>query len=339
MNLPYLLSSTAFPLLAAALGTYAMRGYALRRLLDLPNDRSSHQVPTPRGGGLAIVAAFALAAVQMHGLGLIPFDWLMALAGALPVAAIGFWDDHGHVPARWRLVAQFAAAGWSLWWLGGVPALDLVGHRYALGGLGVPLGLLFIAWVLNLFNFMDGIDGIAGTEAITVALSAAGLAWLAPEQARPGSGEAALALAAATLGFLLWNWPPAKIFMGDVGSGCVGFLLGLLAVRMAASGELSLAVWLILLGVFMADATFTLTRRMATGQRWHQAHRSHAYQRAARRWGSHRRVTLAVLAINLLWLLPLAYAAARWPALEAAFLAIAYAPLLGLATGLGAGQP
>ena len=324
--------------LAAALGTLAVQGYALRRLLDLPNARSSHRTPTPRGGGLAIVAAFALAAVQMHGLGLLPFDWLMALVGALPVAAVGFWDDHGHVPARWRLLVQVAAAGWSLHWLGGLESLSLAGDSYGLGWLGLPLGLVFIAWILNLFNFMDGIDGIAGVEAITVALSAAGLAWLTPERALPGSAEAALALAAATGGFLLWNWPPAEIFMGDVGSGFIGFLLGLLAVRMASSGELSLAASLILLGVFFVDATVTLLRRMASRQRWYEAHRSHAYQHAAQRLGGHRPVTLAVLAINLGWLLPLAYAAARWPGLEAACLALAYAPLAALAFRLEAGK-
>lgn len=126
--------------------------------------------------------------------------------------------------------------------------------------------------------------------------------------------------------------------MGDVGSGFVGFLLGVLALYMAQTGELSLVAWLILLGVFCVDATYTLLRRMASGQRWHEAHRSHAYQRAAQQLGSHRPVTLAVLAINLLWLLPLAAAAQRWPTLEAPLLAAAYLPLAGLAFRLGAGK-
>lgn len=336
------LLSVALPIslliLLSASVTYLVRGYALRRLLDLPNSRSSHQVPTPRGGGLAIVVAFALAGAVLYWQQRLPFDFLMALAGALPVATVGFWDDHGHVPARWRFLVQVVCAGWALYWLGGFGSISLGGSRYELGWLGNVLGGFFIVWLLNLFNFMDGIDGIAGGEAVTVVLSAALLLGLVPAGAAAGSVESLLALAAATAGFLAWNWPPAKIFMGDVGSGFVGFLLGVFALHSAMAGELSLAVWLILVGVFFVDATVTLLRRMAGGQRWYEAHRSHAYQHAAVRWGSHRRVTLAVLAIDLLWLFPLAAGAAWWPRWEAAFLVLAYTPLVGLALRLDAGK-
>jgi Fuc2NAc and GlcNAc transferase len=328
--------SFALPLslliLLSASVTHAVRGYALRRLLDMPNARSSHSTPTPRGGGLAIVVAFSLAVAVLYGLGRVPFDLFMALAGALPMAAVGFWDDHGHVPARWRFLVHVGCAAWALYWLGGFPSIFLGGSRFELGWAGNLLGGFFIVWFLNLFNFMDGIDGIAGVEAISVAVSAALLAGFT------GAGEVWLALAAATAGFLAWNWPPAKIFMGDVGSGFVGFLLGVFAVHSAAAGEPSLTVWLILAGVFFVDATVTLLRRMAAGQRWYEAHRSHAYQHAAVRCGSHRRVTLAVLAINLLWLLPLAAGAVVWPRWEAAFLALAYTPLVGLALRLDAGK-
>jgi Fuc2NAc and GlcNAc transferase len=324
--------------LISALATRAVHGYALRRLLDVPNARSSHRVPTPRGGGLAIVATFVLAAVVLYWQSHVSFAFLMALAGALPVAAIGFWDDHGHVPARWRLLVQFAATGWSLYWIGGCGTVRFGGDIYELGGFGTVLSGFFIVWMLNLFNFMDGIDGIAGVEVITAALSAALLLGLDPAHATSGSSGTAIALAAATAGFLLWNWPPAKIFMGDVGSGFVGFLLGLFAVRTAAAGSLSLAVWLILVGIFFVDATVTLLRRMASGQCWYEAHRSHAYQQAARRWDSHKRVTLVVMVINLGWLLPLALGAALWPRSEAILLVLAYAPLVGLAIRLNAGK-
>jgi Fuc2NAc and GlcNAc transferase len=318
--------------LVAVFTTRAVRGYAMRRLLDLPNARSSHAVPTPRGGGLGIVAGFAGAVVYLYGQARLPFDLLMALAGSLPVAAVGFWDDHGHVSARWRLLVQVGAAAWALYWLGGFESVTLAGARYDFGWFGTFLAGFFIVWLLNLFNFMDGIDGIAGTEAISVAVLAAFLATAAA-----GTGLVLVALAAAAGGFLVWNWPPAKIFMGDVGSGFVGFLLGVLAVRMAATGELSLTVWLILLGVFFVDATLTLLRRMAGGQRWYEAHRSHAYQHAAQRFG-HRRVTLAALAINLGWLLPLAALAVAWPRWEMVVLVMAYAPLIGLAVRLDAGK-
>jgi Fuc2NAc and GlcNAc transferase len=331
------LLSSALPLsllaLFACAATRAVRGYALRSLLDLPNARSSHRVPTPRGGGLGIVVAFSAAVAVLCWQGRVPFEFLMALLGALPMAGIGFLDDHGHVPARWRFLVHVGCAAWALWWLGGLGSVTLAGGRYELGWAGNLLGGFLIVWVLNLLNFMDGIDGIAGTEAITACLSAA---WLMPADA--ASVPVLLALAAATAGFLAWNWPPAKIFMGDVGSGFVGFLLGVLAVRSAIAGELSLAVWLILLGVFFVDATVTLLRRMASGQRWYEAHRSHAYQHAALRLGSHKSVTLAVLAINLLWLLPLAVAAVAWPRWELAFLLLAHGPLAVLALKLDAGK-
>jgi Fuc2NAc and GlcNAc transferase len=321
--------------LIAALGTRAVRGYALRRLLDLPNDRSSHRVPTPRGGGLAIVAAFALAVLVLYGSGHLAFPLLMALAGALPVAAVGFWDDHGHVPVRLRLLIQIAATAWSLYWLGGFGSVAFGGETVHLGWLGTLLGGWFLVWMLNLFNFMDGIDGLAGGEAVTAAGSAALL--LALGAATDGTAGAALALAAASGGFLVWNWPPARIFMGDVGSGFLGFLLAVLALYTAKAGSLSLAVWLILVGVFFVDATLTLLRRILSGQRWYEAHRSHAYQHAARYWASHERVTRAVLLINLVWLLPLALAARQWPALELLWLGMAYAPLVGLAFRFKAG--
>ncbi len=325
-------------ILVSASMTLAVRGYALRRLLDVPNSRSSHLAPTPRGGGLAIVATFCFALLYLSWRPGLPFELLMALAGALPVAAVGFWDDHGHVPAGWRLLVQAAAALWSLSWIGGVASVEFAGESYALGGFGPVLGGVFIVWLLNLFNFMDGIDGLAGAEVLTVTLSAAFLLWLAsPSESMPDIAVL-LALAAAAAGFLAWNWPPAKIFMGDVGSGFVGFLLAALALRTATAGSLSLAVWLILTGVFFVDATVTLLRRMASGQRWYEAHRSHAYQHAARRWASHRRVSLAVIAVNLLWLLPLAMAAMIWPRWEAVFLLLAHGPLVVLAFRLDAGK-
>lgn len=337
MNFLVFVFSIGLAFLVSVAVTSVVRGYARRRLLDLPNARSSHRIPTPRGGGLGIVAAFSLAAIGLYLQGRLPGALLLALAGSLPVAAIGFLDDHGHVPARWRLLAQIAAAGWSLYWIEGSRPLEFSGTAIPLGGLGYLLGGFLLVWLVNLFNFMDGIDGIAGVEVIFVAGTAAMLLLL---QADGGSdaGTALAVLAAATAGFLLWNWPPAQIFMGDVGSGFVGFLVGLLAGWTIASGRLSLTVWLILVGVFFVDATVTLLRRMTGGQRWYQAHRSHAYQHAAERWGSHRRVTLAVLAIDLFWLLPLAAGAVAWPRLEGGFLVLAYVPLIGLALRLDAGK-
>src|SRR5690606_20964523 len=244
-----------------------------------------------------------------------------------------YLDDRHDIPARWRFLIHLLAAVLGLWWIGGFPALSLFGLQLQMGLLGIPIGVLFVVWLLNLYNFMDGIDGIAGTEAVTVAVSGALLHWMHGE---PEVAMLLLSLAAASMGFLLWNWPPAKIFMVDVGSGFLGFVFAVLALGLS-SGALNLWVWLILLGVFVVDATYTLLRRLVRGERVYQAHRSHAYQRGARRWGSHKNVTLAVGAINVFWLLPLAWVAAVYPDWGVVALAVAWLPLLGVAVALGAG--
>ncbi len=291
---------------AAAALTGGLRWYALTySVLDLPNERSSHSVPTPRGGGIAIVIAFLAAVVVLASLNLVSGEVATAIGGAgLAVALIGFVDDHSSIPALWRLCAHLAAASWALYWLGGAPPLEVAGRVFDLGWTGHVLWAIGMVWLLNLYNFMDGIDGIAGLEAVTVCVGAAGLyaafglptvEWWLPAL-----------LGAAALGFLVLNWPPARIFMGDGGSGFVGLMLGVLALRAAHQRPALLWVWLILLGVFIADATLTLLVRLWRGEKPHEAHQGHAFQQAARAFRAHRPVTLAVGVINVCWLLPLA---------------------------------
>lgn len=319
----------------SALLTLLLRRYALRaRLLDVPNARSSHSVPTPRGGGLAVVVAFSLGLLVLALTGQIGLPLLMALAGGLAIATVGFVDDTAHVSVRVRLLVHALAALWSLWWLGGFPPLPVLEYQLSLGWLGWPVGLLLMVWLLNLYNFMDGVDGIAGVEAVTVAAGAGLLLLLAAE----GAAAPLWLLVTATLGFLVWNWPPAKIFMGDVGSGYLGFVLAVFALA-GAHGYLNLWAWLILLGVFLVDATCTLCRRWLAGAKVYEAHRSHAYQWAARRCGSHRTVTLVVAVINVGWLWPLAWVAFSWPGYGLLALLLAYLPLVWLALRLGAGRP
>ena len=184
-----------------------------------------------------------------------------------------------------------------------------------------------LVWLTNLFNFMDGIDGLAGMEAVCVS----GLGALLLRNALPGYAQVSWMLAAASLGFLVWNWPPAKIFLGDAGSGFLGFSLGVLAMFSSRAGTAFLWPWLILLAVFVVDSTVTLLRRVLSQARWYEAHRSHAYQHAARLWGSHAKVTLAAAAIDIAWLFPLAWCACRYPEAAPAFAAVAIAPLVYLA--------
>jgi len=324
-------------LLVSLLMTAGLRHYALKRnVIDVPNARSSHTIPTPRGGGVAIVVSFLLAMTVLMFTGTAHVHTLIGLVGGgALIAAVGFMDDHGHIPARWRLLGHFLAAGWILAWMGGLPPVNVLGWVVDLGLAGTLLAAVYLVWMLNLYNFMDGIDGIASIEAITVCLCAAGLYGLT------GLGQHAvlpLLLACAVAGFLYWNYPPAKIFMGDAGSGFLGILLGGLSVQAAWVSPQMFWCWLILLGVFIVDSTYTLVRRLLRGDKVYEAHRSHAYQFAARRYGKHLPVTLGVAVVNICWLLPIAVGVALGALDGLLGVALAYAPLIGLAVRFRAGE-
>lgn len=317
--------------------TAGLRRYALARsMLDVPNDRSSHTVPTPRGGGVSIVVTFLSGLVAMWSAGLIDSGFFLGAVGAGGlVAVIGFMDDHGHIAARWRLLGHFAAAAWVLWWTGGLAPMEVFGIAFDPGWVGNVFALFYLVWMLNLYNFMDGIDGLASVEAISVCGSVCLLYWISGHE---GFVWTPLLLAMSVLGFLVWNFPPAKIFMGDAGSGFLGIILGALGLQAASVGPDLLWAWLILLGVFVVDATFTLLRRLLRGEKVYEAHRSHAYQYASRVYGRHLPVTVAVALINVLWLLPVAIAVVVAGLDGAVGLIIAYAPLLVLAVKFHAGE-
>lgn len=338
--MPIILAWWSLPLVAllAALLTGGLRRYAVAsRILDVPNPRSAHTAPTPRGGGVAIVVTFLVALCVAIAQGVVGWQGATALAGAGGVvAAVGFLDDHRPIAAHWRLLVHFAAGAWALAWLGGSPAIEVGGVLLNLGWGGHVLATIYLVWLLNLYNFMDGIDGIAGVEAVTVGLAAAVLygmyfplehEWLLPA-----------CLAMAALGFLTWNWPPAKIFMGDAGSGFLGITLGVLSLQAAWVDPKWLWIWAILLGVFVVDATVTLCQRLRKGQKPHQAHHSHAYQHAARRLGAHLPVTVTVGMINLTWLLPMAWLVARGSVDGMLGCGAAYLPLVWLGLHWKAGQ-
>ncbi len=307
-------------------------------LLDLPNERSSHQVPTPRGGGIAIVVASAAGLLMLAAFGSVKASLVMVvLGGGIAVAAVGFVDDRSRLSARTRLAVHLAAALSALGLLGGLPAIQLGASVLHFGWGGFVVATLAIIWVLNLFNFMDGIDGIAAAEAVFVLGGGAVLSDISATGVAASQG--AIVVAAAALGFLAWNWAPAKIFMGDVGSGYLGYVVAVLAIASAVDNPGALLSWLILGGVFFCDATVTLIRRLVRGERLSQAHRSHAYQRLSRRWRSHARVTTAVLLIDCCWLLPLAVFAIKHPDLSAWTAIAALAPIALLVVLLGAGRP
>ncbi|PNA24661.1 glycosyl transferase [Pseudomonas sp. GW531-E2] len=324
-------------LLVSYLLTGTLRRYAIARsIIDVPNARSSHSVPTPRGGGVAIVLAFLAALPVAYGLDLISTGLLIgSLGGCGLVAVIGFLDDHGHIAARWRLLGHFSAACWVLFWLGNAPKLVILGATLDISLVTYVLAAFYIVWMLNLYNFMDGIDGLASLQAITVCLGAC-VIYVACGASSMVWAPALLALAVA--GFLFWNFPPARILMGDAGSGFLGIQLALLSLHAANGDPVLLWSWIILMGVFIVDATFTLARRLLRGDKVYEAHRSHAYQYASRYFGKHRPVTLAVTAINLLWLLPWAAIVALGHVDALVGVIVAYAPLLALAVKFKAGQ-
>ena len=311
--------------------TELIRRYTLNKnLIDIPNERSSHTIPTPRGGGLSIVIIFLISISFFTPLS---EDIFFALVGSgVLISAIGFWDDHNHIPAKWRLLVHFAASFWVLYWLGGITEFQILDYSIKPGFIGLIFVAFLLVWLLNLFNFMDGIDGIAATEAIFVSSAGAYFSWM---YGLESMALVALILAASTMGFLFLNWSPAKIFMGDVGSSFLGLILGIIAYVNILDG-VSVWIWFILLGVFLADSCITLLRRILNGERWYEAHCSHAYQHAARKWG-HKKVTISVIVINLLWLFPLAYFVYLKPDIGVWITLLAFTPLIIVALKLNAG--
>jgi UDP-N-acetylmuramyl pentapeptide phosphotransferase/UDP-N-acetylglucosamine-1-phosphate transferase len=275
-------------------------GYAQRRgMLDQPGQRRSHHLPTPRGGGVGVVVAMLVCLPGV--LSGLPAAWpasvIASLFAALVLVALaGWWDDHRSLPVLPRLGAQLLAVclfsmsllatGSSWWWL--------------------PVLLIGGAWSINLHNFMDGIDGLLAQQAIFVGAALALLAWAA---AQPALAMAAAALAASALGFWYFNQPPARIFMGDVGSGSVGLLIFAFSAMLWRVEHALLWPALNLSSAFVVDASLTLLTRMWRGRRWYTAHREHLYQWMVRRGGTHARTGAAYMGWNLLVAAPLAWLA------------------------------
>lgn len=304
------------------------------RFLDQPVSRSAHVHATPRGGGAGVVIAFYLFLVILGLLDQLSLIQLAVLACALPVAVTGLIDDLRPLPVRVRLPLHLAAAAVALLLLGPVP------EPFFSGWLALPLWLqslllmLALVWLLNLYNFMDGIDTLAAGQALFVASIAGVMLWLQGDEI----AWVCAGLAAATLGFMVWNVPPAKLFLGDVGSTFFGFVLGLIALLTHFDGTLSVWVWVLLMGGFIADTTCTLLLRAVRGHSVTEAHSTHAYQHLARRFGSHTQVSLLMTIINVLWLLPLAWLAHRYADFGVILAISGIVPLMIMAALVGAGK-
>ena len=340
-----LLAMAATALVTQGLTRLLIRQAARVGLEDVPNHRSSHHRITPSGGGLAFVVATAVAVVAVLASGTVAspgLAWLAALAGCLGLAVIGLLDDLFSLSQRLRLACQFAAVALVM-----LAGLGDAGLPASPAGWLLTAGLAFAAvWWINLFNFMDGIDGLATSEALFLLVAGLVLA-LMPTVGASGTGQAdldlidwlALLLVAALLGFLPLNWSPAKIFMGDAGSLFLGVAIFLVATHGVTSGRIGAWFWPIAAGSFVCDASVTLVRRLVSGQNVVAAHRSHLYQRLSRRWRDHARVTLVYSLINISWFLPLALLSHYFPHFGGALLVTAYAPALLIGWLAGAGKP
>lgn len=301
--------------LFAVLGT-GLAYFLLKRaqVMDVPNARSNHAVPTPRGGGLGIVLALAVFLPVVA----VPWQWVLAM---LVLAVVSFLDDLRGLPARIRFLAQVLMVLGVL-----LTAYPHDVFPWLPQWLELPLLALAWLWFINLFNFMDGSDGLAASEGLSIT---AGIILLSLFVSLPFTAElGSLVVMGAVLGFLLWNWPPARIFMGDVGSVPLGFVLGLLLLLVAGAGYWVAA--LILPAVFVADASFTLLHRMKKRERLAEAHSSHCYQRAVRGGMSHRQVVREVMEVNLLLMALAVLSAVSGPAGQGIALLAAYGAVFGL---------
>ena len=305
--------------------------------LDVPNERSSHTSPTPRGAGLAVVVAFLLGLVALSIDNSISDEVFLAIAiPGLVVALIGWLDDRGHLTsAKWRLIGHFACALLAVWLTGGLPELPLVNSTIDFGLAGNIAAVFYLVWMLNLFNFMDGIDLITGVQTVT---TSTGVAMLLLVSTESDLWKVFVVLAASISGFLFFNLPPAKIFLGDVGSGFIGFTTAVISLVVAEDEPLVAWAMIILLAVFVTDATVTLLRRLLSREHVYVAHRTHAYQHLSKKLNRHLPVSLGVGAINLFFLLPIAWLVVESEIIPIFGLLISYVPLAIVAALLNAGK-
>ncbi|QEY15077.1 glycosyl transferase [Cellvibrio sp. KY-GH-1] len=291
------------------------------RLVDTPSDRSSHNKPTPRGGGLAIAMSCAIT---------YSFLWIYApeqapdfLLIALPIAMaiLGLIDDFINLKIQLRLIVQlvFATIGIQHY------LLETSWSLLNITLVSVPL-ILALVWSTNLYNFMDGINGIAALQAISTCVAMGSILLYCNVDTE--AATLLLIVGFSCTGFLYWNFPTAKIFMGDTGSLFLGFCFGLLAIKTSFDSLKIAVAWLIVMALFICDASYTLFIRFISGQKFYLPHRTHSYQKLAVQLGSHGKASLSALAMNMLWLYPIAFLTVSTAIHPMLALILAYSPLI-----------
>jgi UDP-N-acetylmuramyl pentapeptide phosphotransferase/UDP-N-acetylglucosamine-1-phosphate transferase len=282
--------------------TWLLRKWAIyQSLLDLPNERSSHSVPVPRIGGIAIVMVWFSGLIYFYSNQMIENKIFYALLAGIPLTLTGFLDDLIHLKPSMRFLVQALCGAAALFFIGGLQIISFFTYPFTSFYILNIVALVAIIWSINLFNFLDGIDGYISMEAIYIGISIFALT----------GDHMGLLLVFSILGFLIWNWQPAKIFMGDAGSTLLGFTIAVLIIYYQNSNMISIPAWLIITSVFWFDATVTLLRRIRNREQLSQAHRKHAYQRIVQSGFSHSQTVLWALGLNAL-LFGLAWLSVRY---------------------------
>ncbi len=312
---PLILLATAF--VSTVTGTRAYRTFATQRgIVAIPNFRSLHERPIPRGGGLVLSLVCLVAIAAACARGSVSANLALVLLGGGSVATmVGFVDDTRQLKPRWKLLTQGLLAGWILVVFHGQPLFDLPGTP---AFVGVALSWLGLVWLMNICNFVDGIDAMAATAAVFVSAALLVVHVVASNAASVeldvGFALVCGLIVACCSGFLVFNWPPASIFMGESGSMFLGLVFGALVANTIVDHQMSLWTWLIIFGYLAGDTTTTTVVRIFVTSKWYGEHRSHAYQNLARIWGNHLTVVLGVSLYHVAWLLPLAIWSALMPA-------------------------
>ena len=329
---PMTFGFTALSLAVSAAGVGVSIRIAHRvGVMDVPNERSSHSLPTPRMGGVPMVAATAVAfggwtLLTVNG-EVLGKELSCVFLFALSMFVLGFVDDLMDLSPLFRFLVQIVSVSLALRALSPIFSGIPLGMRVLPGTFWIPVGAVWSIWMLNLYNFMDGIDGLAGGEA---ALASSFFFLIFAYYGQPGWAAANLVVAAASMGFLVFNWPPAKVFMGDGGSAFLGAFFGMQSVVAALSTPVPFLVLVLPFANFILDTTFTLFRRLIRREKWYQAHRSHLYQRMTGLGMTHREVTSIEL---LVVVASCAAAAACIPAGPLVRIALMVSVTVGIACG------
>lgn len=270
--------------------TWLIKNFAVqKRLVAIPNERSLHDVPTPHGGGIAIISAWYIGLTILYFSGIVDKTLYFALLCGILLAVVSLINDLIGLSPSFRLIIQFITSIVAFYFIGGLRPLVLPGINPNLFILIYPLAIIGMVWFINLFNFMDGVDGFSSVEAIIICAVLFVFTW----------SVTVILLIASITGFLYWNWPKARIFMGDVGSTQLGFILVVLGIYFHNTLEFSILNWIMLTSPFWFDATLTLYRRWRNNEKLSEAHRKHAYQRVVQSGFSHEKVNISLIFINM----------------------------------------